>query len=83
MHREIRQGCPISAILHVYLFVAEILSDKMKCNKSTHAFTNKNLENEIKYIQHADDMPLALRDTYYHIHDVKTINESMNWQDQT
>ena len=73
MHRGIRQGCPISAIL--YLFVAEILSDKIKSNKSIHGFTNKNLENEIKNIQHADDMTLAVRDTDSLTHAVKTINE--------
>jgi hypothetical protein len=73
MHRGIRQGCPISAIL--YLFVAEILSDKIKSNKSIHGFTNKNLENEIKNNQHADDMTLTLSDTDSLIHAVKIINE--------
>lgn len=49
MHRGIRQGCPISALL--YLFVAEILSDKIKNNGLINGFTVKNLEKEIKNIQ--------------------------------
>ena len=36
---------------------------------------HKNLENEIKNIQHADDMTLAVRDTDSLTHAVKTINE--------
>ena len=60
MNRGIPQGCPLSAIL--YLFVAEILSEKItKNNKSIAGFQYKNSEKEIKHVQHADDMTLTLK----------------------
>lgn len=47
MDRGIRQayGCPISAIL--YLFLAEILSEKIKNNKNIEGFQYKNSNKEI------------------------------------
>ena len=59
MSRGIRQGCPISAIL--YLFVAEILAIKVRVNDQIEGFVCNNLRKEIKSVQHADDLTLALK----------------------
>ena len=59
MTRGIRQGCPISAIL--YLFVAEILAIKIRSNNQIEGFLCQNLPKEIKSVQHADDLTLALK----------------------
>ena len=59
MKRGIRQGCPISAIL--YLFVAEILSEKIKNNENIQGFKANFMEKEVKHIQHADDKTLTLQ----------------------
>ena len=64
MTRGIRQGCPISAIL--YLFVAEILSIKIKGNENIEGFTCRNMNKDVKTIQHADDLTMALFKTSYH-----------------
>lgn len=60
MSRGIRQGCPISAML--YIFVAEILALKLKKNNNLIGFQVKNMK-EIKYLQYADDITLTLKDT--------------------
>ena len=57
MSRGIRQGCPISALL--YIFVAEILALKLKGDNLIKG-VNINMSTEIKYIQHADDLTLAV-----------------------
>lgn len=80
MHRGIRQGCPISALL--YLFVAEILSDKIKNNGLINGFTVKNSEKEIKNIQHADDMTLSLNNIDSLKQAIKTIDILSNSRDQ-
>ena len=72
MIRGIRQGCPISAIL--YIFVAEILSNKINNNDSIEGFTTTNFENEINSIQHADDMTITLKDIESLKQAIKTIN---------
>ena len=59
MKRGIRQGCPISAIL--YLFVAVILSLKIKQNQNIKGFKTDQMDKEVKNIQHADDMILTLK----------------------
>ena len=46
MKRGIRQGCPISAIL--YLFVAEILSLKIKQNQNIKGFKTDQMDKEVK-----------------------------------
>ena len=46
MNRGIRQGCPISAIL--YLFIAEILSIKVKENENIKGLQTDYLEKEVK-----------------------------------
>ena len=58
MNRGIRQGCPISAIL--YLFVAEILALKIRNNKDIPGIKINEIT-EIKTIQHADDLTLSLK----------------------
>lgn len=60
MHRGIRQGCPVSAIL--FLFVMEILNEKINSSNSIRGFRLENMEKEIKCIQHADDSTFPLRD---------------------
>lgn len=57
MTRGIRQVCPLSALL--YLLVAEILSIKINSNQDIKGITINNCE--IKNIQHADDLSLALK----------------------
>lgn len=60
MSRKIRQGCPISALF--YLFVAKILSLKLKtCNQIKDIKLN-NTSTKIKKIHYADDETLALKD---------------------
>lgn len=59
MSRGIRQGCPISAFL--YLFVAEILSLKLKTNNQIKGNELNNTSTEIKKLQHADDVTLSLK----------------------
>ena len=72
MSRGIRQGCPISAIL--YLFVAEILATciKVRVNDQIEGFVSNNLPKEIKSVQHADD--LTLRNINAIGHAVETID---------
>ena len=73
MTRGIRQGCPISALL--YIFVAEILAKKIKDNDSIRGFKKCNMEKEIKNIQHADDLTVALKDTLSLKNTIETIHE--------
>lgn len=56
-----------SAIL--YLFVAELLSVKIKNN----GFKHKNSDKEIKTIQHLDDITLTLEDIESLTHEINTI----------
>ena len=72
MTRGIRQGCPISAIL--YLFVAEILAIKIRSNNQIEGFLCPNLPKEIKSVQHADDLTLALKNIDSVEHAVETID---------
>lgn len=50
----------ISALL--YLFIAEILAIKLKTNNDIKGIRIANMSTEIKNLQHADDVTLALRD---------------------
>ena len=72
MSRGIRQDCPISAIL--YLFVAEILAIKVRVNDQIEGFVCNNLPKEIKSVQHADDLTLALKNIKAIGHAVETID---------
>lgn len=58
MTKGIRQGCPLSALL--YLFVAEILYIKINSNQHIKRIIAIN-NCEIKNIQHAVDLSLALK----------------------
>ena len=60
MNKGIRKGCPISALL--YLFVAEIPSLKLKLNNEINGINISNMQKDIKNIQHTDDIKLALKD---------------------
>ena len=73
MNRGIRQGCPISALL--YIFVAEILAQKINVNENIHGFKTNNMDREVKNIQHADDLTVALRDERSMKNTIDTINE--------
>ena len=59
MSRGIRQGCPISAIL--CLFVADILALKIKNNDQILGIKTSNFSKEYKHVHHADDLTLFLK----------------------
>lgn len=58
MNKGIHQECPIFAIL--YLFVVEILSERMKNFNGIEG----NSDKEIKHFKHADDITLTLKNSY-------------------
>ena len=60
MTRGIRQGCPISALL--FIFVAEVLAEKIRSNENIKGFKTSEMEKEINIIQHADDCTLPVKD---------------------
>lgn len=60
MKRGIRQGCPVSALL--FLFVMEILNLKINNCRDIKGFKINSLEKEIKCIQHSDDSTFPLED---------------------
>jgi len=55
VNRSIRQGCPLSMLLHVYAVAIEPLAIKMKQNKNIQDIKIPNYEDQIKLFQHADD----------------------------
>lgn len=69
--RGVRQGCPLSALL--YLFVAGILSIKINSNQEMKGKTINNCE--IKSIQHAGDLSLALKNETSMEHALNILNE--------
>lgn len=71
MYRGIRQGCPVSAIL--FLFVIEILSARINNSASVKGFKISSTTNEIKCIQHADDSTFPVKDIESLGHVVKII----------
>lgn len=68
MTRDIRQGCPISALL---------LSLTVEIQKYIHGIKFGN-DNEIKMIQHADDSTYPLRDIKSFKNEVKLIHKFSN-----
>lgn len=55
------------------IFVAEILSRKIKGNVNIEGFKHKNSDKEIKTIQHLDDITLTLEDIESLTHEINTI----------
>ena len=58
MTRGIRQSCPLSALL--FLFVAEILATKLETNENI--FGIRINDYEIRNIQHAGDLTITVQD---------------------
>ena len=58
MSRGIRQGCPVSALL--FLFVIEILVLKINASENIQGF-KLGQRNELKCLQHADDCTLPVK----------------------
>ena len=71
MQRGIRQGCPVSALL--YILVAEVLAIKIKENDNICGFSLPNMTNEIKSVQHADDLTMTLKNIDSLKHGLETI----------
>ena len=71
---QLNTECPIFA--NLYLFVAEILSERIKNVTGTEGFQYKNSNKEMKHVQHVDDicMTLSLKNIYSLSHAVNTIN---------
>jgi hypothetical protein len=77
MHRGVRQGCPVSALL--FILVIEILSVKIRKSDDIKGLTfNDNTDNIIKIVQHADDCTNMLKDTNSLKKTLETINEFSN-----
>ena len=76
MGRGIRQGCPISALL--YLFVAEILAIKIRHNENIEGIKFKNSELEVKSVQHADDLTASVKNDISLLETIKTVEEFCN-----
>ena len=72
MFRGMRQGCPIPALL--YIFEAEILAIKLKKNENISGFTCSNMNKEIKNVQHANDLTMALKDIDSLRNTIETVN---------
>ena len=58
MERGIRQGCPVSA--HLFIFVLEILAIKIKTNRDIKGVTVDGTD-IVKIVQHADDWTNTLK----------------------
>ena len=71
--RGIRQGFPISALL--YIFVAKILALKKHDNANIQGFELKSLHEEIKTVQHADDLTVLLKNAQSLSHTLSTLRE--------
>ena len=71
--KRYHQGCPISAIL--YLFVAEILALSITQNVNIHGIKPHISELELKSVQHADDLTVILKD-------ILSLNETLETIDK-
>ena len=75
IHRGIRQGCPVSALL--FILIIEVLAHQLQNNKSLHGVSVKtsNTTTEFKSFQYADDVNLFLQDEYEVHKALKVIND--------
>ena len=73
MSRGIRQRCPISALL--YIFVAEILALKINENAYIQGVVLESLHEEMKRVQNADDLTFLLKNAQSLSHTLGTIRE--------
>ena len=60
--RGICQGCPISALL--YIFVAEILALQIDKNTDIQGLKFEDMQHKIKKIQHVDDLTVVVKILY-------------------
>ena len=60
MQRGIRQGCPVSALL--FIFVLEISASKIRNDEEIKGLSFQNMNNSMKRVQHADDCTNLFRD---------------------
>lgn len=77
MNRGIRQGCPISAIL--YLFLRKFYQAKLKIIIQYIDLPKKNFQDEIKNVQYADDMTVTLGEIESMKHAIDTIYKFFNY----
>ena len=62
IYRGIRQGCPVSALILVFILSVEILGLKIRQHNQLKGFMFGYEEKPIKIIQYADDCILFLND---------------------
>lgn len=62
MNREIRQGCPISAL--IFILTTEMLASRINSYKDINGFKTGN-NSEIRLLQHTDDSINTLNDIDY------------------
>jgi len=60
IHRGIRQGCPVSALL--FILVAELMAINIRANKDINGIRLPDRDEDIKVSQVADDTTLFVRD---------------------
>ena len=72
MTRGIRQGCPFSALL--FIFVAEILATKLETNENIFGFRINDYE--IRNIQHADNLTITVHEFCNHAGSKININKT-------
>lgn len=63
MNREIRQGCPISALL--FILTTEMLASRINSYKDINNGFKTGNNSEIRLLQHADDSINTLNDIDY------------------
>ena len=74
MTRGIRQGCPLSVLL--FLFVAELLVTKLETNENI--FGIRINDYEIRNFQHGDNLTITVQDENSLSQALSTVHESAN-----